>query len=151
MYNYQRENTLLSLRDGLQEFRDKTGFAEKTRLMTPVSRLFLERHDIVHIVFGLDSSFDQEAMVDYWTFFGTTASFRELLDYLKMPEGKELVADLGIWSVIMTAIKSVPNLFRVYWASRKLRKKWPWKEYQPLLDEPLCNIRDEYGVSLVRA
>jgi len=55
----------------------------------------LANHDVVHVFFGVNTSILDEAAGDYWTLFGTDLSFSGYLAYGNIPEGKQLVKDIG--------------------------------------------------------
>ncbi|MFK7806400.1 MAG: hypothetical protein AB8F74_01240, partial [Saprospiraceae bacterium] len=45
------------------------------RSMSKEGEVFLKCHDIVHVVFGCDTTICGEGVVKIWTTFGTTLSF----------------------------------------------------------------------------
>ena len=65
------------------------------------SRLLLE-HDATHVIFGMDTTLEQEAGLDTWLLFGCQYQLSYLRGYGKLPEIKAvyeaLVSELG-WSL----------------------------------------------------
>ena len=149
MYEYQAKDSTVTLLEGLYEFRNVTGIERKMQSVRPEARRLMDRHDIVHVVFGLDTSLRQEALVDIWTVFGTTARLSDIVEYLRLPEEQVILSEIGCWKITTTTLRAVPDVGRVLWASRNLKRKWPWSDYAELLDQPLKNIRKEFGVVLL--
>ena len=149
MHTYQRPDAPMTVREGLAEFRRVSGLDVKMKDFREEAKVLLDRHDLVHVVFGLDTSLRQEAMVDAWTIFGATATFDELREYLRLPETKEIITDVGVWTTIKTFVIALPDFVRVYLFSRKLKAKWPWIDHDHLLDRPLVDVRKEFGVTML--
>lgn len=40
-------------------------------------------HDATHVIFGLDTTLEEEAMLDTWVIFGTNFKFKDLFKYNK--------------------------------------------------------------------
>jgi hypothetical protein len=146
---YQHPDTRLTLREGLAQFRAANGLAAKVAAARAPARALMDRHDALHVVFGLDTSLRQEALVDLWTVFGTTARLKDMIDYLRLPEEQAILAEIGYWRVAATIVQAIPDAFRVAWAARRLIKKWPWQEQDALLDRGLDELRREFGVPLL--
>lgn len=150
LLNPDQTDTNLSLREALNQFRKGAGLDSKFAAASPDSKTLLEQHDVIHVLFGLDTSIKQEAMADYWTLFGTDARFAELRKYFDLPEQKELVAEFGWPNLIMSTIRSLPNAIRIAICSRKMKRKWSWNNYKRYLDIPVSDIRREYGIDNLR-
>lgn len=75
MARYQDPECSLTLAEALAEFRELHAETLYTREMSDDSREFFRRHDIAHVVFACDTSLLNEAMVKFWTAFGTTLGF----------------------------------------------------------------------------
>ena len=90
----------ISLRTALDQFRDQEGLTEKYANTGPESQALLDQHDVIHVLFGTDTSFLQEARTDYWTLFGSDAKWADLKKYFDLPEQKELLDELGIPKII---------------------------------------------------
>jgi hypothetical protein len=146
---YQHPDTRLTLREGLAQFRAANGLTAKVAAARAPARALMDRHDALHVVFGLDTSLRQEALVDLWTVFGTTARLNDMIEYLRLPEEQAILAEIGYWRVDATIVQAIPDAFRVAWAARRLTKKWPWQEHDALLDRGLDELRREFGVPLV--
>ncbi|MEO9468610.1 hypothetical protein [Parasphingorhabdus sp.] len=150
LLNPDQTDANLPLREALNQFRKHAGLDGKFAAAGLDSRTLLDQHDVIHVLFGLDTSFKQEAMTDYWTLFGTDARFVELRKYFDLPEQKELVAEFGWPKLIMSTILSIPNAIRIAVRSRNMKRKWVWNDYQRYLDVPVSDIRREYGIDNLR-
>ena len=139
----------LTLREGLNRFRAENGLEEELGAAIPSARALMDHHDILHVLFGLDTSLRQEALVDLWWIFGTTAQLHDVLEYLQLPEEKAILDEIGWWRVTLTALRAVPDVFRVAITSHRLKRKWPCRDYSSWLDRKLREIRDEFGVTLL--
>ncbi len=136
----------LTLDEALQSFRKENGLDEKYRDMRPEAQHHFERHDIVHVLFGLDTSIRQEAQADGWTLFGTDISRRDIRDFFDLPEEKELIDEIGWWAITKAYFRGVPDYFRIAWQSRRLRKKWRWADNSEYRSSTVGAIRREFGI-----
>ncbi|WP_432200816.1 hypothetical protein ACRAQ7_00650 [Erythrobacter sp. W53] len=136
----------LSLEEALELFRADNDLSAKYRDMRSEAQQHFERHDIVHVLFGLDTTMREEAQADAWTLLGTDVSWRDIADFAALPEEKELVGDIGWWPITKAYFRGLPDYARIAWRSRKLRKKWSWADYAPYLSLRVSLIRREFGI-----
>jgi len=139
----------LSLREALRHFRDAEGLTEKYANTGERSQTFLDRHDTIHILFGTDTSFQQEAMTDFFTIFASDAKWSDLKQYFNLPEQKELFEEIGWPRMIWGSILSLPNAVRVAFKARKMKQKWDWNGYADYLDTPVAEIRRKFGIDQI--
>ena len=104
-------------------------------------------------MFGLDTSIEQESMLDSWVFLGTKWKLKELLAYNKLPELKQLYKDLrhdpGYFKLIMAAIKLLPIKLKIRKRAKQMNKKWPFVSPDSLMNQRVCDLREEYGIKLL--
>ena len=136
----------LTLNEALAVFRREHGLDAKYRDMRAEAQLHFERHDIIHVLFGLNTSIRQEAQADGWTIFGTDIGLKDIREFFDLPEEKELFDEIGWWEIIKANVRGVPDFFRIAWRSRKLRKKWRWSDNAPYRSMPVGAIRRELGI-----
>lgn len=136
----------LSLDAALAEFRKEHGLDQKYAVMRAEAQLHFERHDIVHVLFGLDTSIRQEAQADGWTLFGTDISGRDIRDFFKLPEEQELIKDVGLLTIARGYLAAIVDYPRIAWQSRKLHKKWRWSDNRAYRDWSVSAIREEFGI-----
>lgn len=137
-----------TLRAELGRFRAEHGLSQKLAAASPRARELMDRHDVLHVLFGLDTSLRQEAMVDLWTVFGSTARWADMVEYLRLPEEQEILREIGFWRVVATALAAAPDAVRIACAARRLKRKWPWDGHRALLDRPVTELRAEFGVAV---
>lgn len=136
----------LTLDEALDAFRKEHDLDAKYRGMRAGAQMHFERHDMVHVLFGLDTSIREEAQADGWTIFGTDISLRDIGEFLKLPEEKELIEEIGWWEITKAYFRGVPDYVRIAWQSRKLRKKWRWSENAAYRTKRVAEIRQEFGI-----
>ena len=141
----------LTLEQALEAFRIQYGLADKYQAMREEAREHYERHDMVHVLFGLDTSMAHEAQADGWTLFGTDISRQHIREFFGLPEEKELVAQLGLWSIAKGYVGAIPEYFRIAWRSRRLMRKWRWSDNAAYRSKPVDVIRREFGIDRVLA
>ena len=67
MLSYQNENCDLTLREGIEEYRNYLKINNRHVLGENCSedeKLTILGHDATHVIFGLDTSLEEEAMLD---------------------------------------------------------------------------------------
>ncbi len=136
----------LTLEEALEAFRQEHGLDEKYRDMRPEAQHHYELHDMVHVLFGLDTSMRQEAQADGWTLLGTDISRRDIREFFDLPEERELIDELGWWAITKGYLRAIPDYFRIAWQSRKLRKKWRWSDNAQYRRTTVEAIRREFGI-----
>lgn len=146
MLSYRHPLTTMKLRDGLRELRAADGAI----MATPQSEFddVLTAHDAVHVVFGLDITETDEVLAHVWMLRGTTLTHAEMRDVMRDREHQSLSRDLGHFARLRMVTHAVPAIVDVLWRSRKLRKRWPWRDFALYLDVPLDQIRREFGIVL---
>ena len=73
MLSYQNEYCDITLREGIDEYRDYLKKNNRHVLGENCSedeKLTILGHDATHVIFGLDSSLEEDAMLDCWVIFG---------------------------------------------------------------------------------
>lgn len=148
LLDYQRAETQATLADGLREYYASCDGLITGRSASPAAREFFRCHDAAHVVFGCSTTLLNEAIVKVWSFFGTTAGLSLLRAY-RLPESQEIYETLRWGEIARTAIGSVAVVPAVLWRCSRLRKRWPWSEFDEQLDLPLIEIRQEFGIRLV--
>lgn len=137
----------LALEDALIAFRTEHGLEAKFQAMRSEARPQYERHDMVHVLFGLDTSMRQEAQADGWTLFGTDISRAEIGEFFALPEEAELVRELGWWSVARGYLAAIPDYLRIAVKARRLRRRWPWSNNAAYRSVRVAAIRAEFGIA----
>ena len=159
MLSYQNEYCDLTLREGINEYRDYLKKNNRYLLgenCSKAEKLNILCHDATHVIFGLDTSLEEEAMLDCWIFFGGDY-FKVTMEYFKgsldIKETNEKVSDL---------VKEVGYLKYTYLYLRVIFKKWPkiffrarkmnkWNYFFSLnlLDSKISKIRKDYNINIL--
>ena len=138
----------LTLRQGLAEYYQKNpGYdGEGEFLGTP--RETVIGHDLVHVVFDLGSSSEEELIVEVMTAFACILPLKEIKKMPKVKFATELWKTFGPWRLIRRFVLSSPRMLRAFLKAMRMKKKWPHFNYQKYLDIPLKDIREEFGIEL---
>ena len=153
MLEYQKQNCDLTLAQGLQCYYDSFPEGKEVFYDAPGSGTLLRDHDCTHVIFGLDISLDQEAILDTWVLWGSRFKWSYMLGYNRLPQIKELTKslfkELGIsgflrlyWNVIAVKRKVIYRTF-------KMKKKWPFKVPEEYLNMKIVDLRNIHGIRVL--
>ena len=134
----------LTLAEGLAEF-----CAANPGLIPaddPQIRELVRAHDACHVLFGLTTSLEDEALADTWTVFGTSVTLKQYSAYLKHEQFTALLREVGAWALLKGTLRSVPRMLRAIRRARAMPEKWPFFDYARFLDTPIAALRRRFGV-----
>lgn len=154
---YKQQNAAISLRQGIEEYHRANPNIFIKDGIDPEAQEFLDLHDRIHVVFGCDTSFREEMMADLWTMYGSDLGFLGYAKYIKNPALKMIGQDFqerGNREAMRKEIKAslLPSLVlwpKIFWRSRRMKQKWPWKDGERYLDMPLGEIRKQLGIQIL--
>ena len=153
MLPFQNQNCDLTLEQGIETYRAYLRANGKHLLVDPPGSTIVRDHDATHVIFGLDTSFEQESLLDTWTLAGTNWTWKELLAYSKLPELKELykylIKEIGIFRMLLVAFKLIPIKLKIRRYAKKMHKKWPFAFSDSLMSQRVSDLREEYGVEIL--
>ena len=69
--SFQEQGCSLTLEQGLEEHRGYLQANGKKQLSDPPGSTIIRDHDVTHVIFGLDTSLEQESLLDSWVLMGT--------------------------------------------------------------------------------
>jgi len=134
MLIYQQESCELTLKEGIEEYRKYLRANNRHVLGENCSedeKLTILGHDATHVIFGLDTSLEEESMLDCWVIFGGDV-FKIIKEYFKgsldLKETNEKVFDLA---------NEVGYLKFTYLYLRVMFQKWPKIFFQNEKDEKM--------------
>ena len=153
MLKYQQQDCDLTLSEGLECYYNSFPDSKEIIEDDVHSGNLLRDHDCTHIIFGLDISIDQEAILDTWVLWGSSFKWKYLLGYAKLPQikkiQKHLFAELGVrgflklyWNV--SGIKR-KVIFRTF----KMKKKWPFQVPDTYLNMKISDLRKIHGINIL--
>ena len=154
MLEYQKQNCDLTLAEGLQCYYDSFPKNKEIFVDAEGSETLLRDHDCTHVIFGLDISLDQEAILDTWVLWGSKFKWSYLLGYNKLPQIKELTKylfkELGVigflrlyWNVMAVKRKVIFKTF-------KMKKKWPFQVPERYLNMKISDLRKMHGIIVLK-
>jgi hypothetical protein len=149
-FRYQDPACELTLRQGLEEY-----FAGHSGLLKPGSSdtktaAFFHSHDACHVLFGLDTTLQDEGLADLWTVFGTNIGLGRYARYLRTnPAARQIVKEIGLFQTIATGLRLFLSVARIFLRSRKMKGKWPWGEEERYLDCPLVELRNKFHIEVL--
>ena len=149
MLQYQQPDAELTLAEGLGEYYASRAGLVSGRGISEQAREFFRCHDAAHVVFGCSTALLDEAAVKVWSFLGTTGGLAVWKGY-RLPESKEIYERITWQETAVTAARATATLPLVLWRCLRMRKRWPWADFNHHLRTPLREIRSEYGIRPVQ-
>jgi len=159
MLSYQKENCDLTLREGIEEYRNYLKINNRHVLGENCSedeKLTILGHDATHVIFGLDTSLEEEAMLDCWVLFGGNV-LQVIKEFYKgsldLKETNEKVYDLAkevgylkyTYLYLRVIFQKWPKIF---FRTRKM-KKWDYFFSLNLLNSKISKIREDYNINIL--
>ena len=150
---YQQQDCDLTLREGVAEYHAYLeAIGRKAMVDHAGSRLILE-HDATHVIFGMDTSLEQEAGLDTWLIFGCQYRWRYLRGYAQLPEikalYKALIKDGGWFLLTKLYWKCLGLKWRIFRRTRRMSNKWPFRFPQEWLDHSIAALRAQHGIQIL--
>ena len=159
MLSYQNKSCDLTLKEGIEEYRSYLKENNRHVLGENCSedeKLTILGHDATHVIFGLDTSLEEEAMLDCWVIFGGDV-FEVVKEFYKgsldLKETNEKVYDLAkevgylkyTYLYLRVIFQKWPKIF---FRTRKM-KKWDYFFSLNLLDSKISKIREDYNINIL--
>lgn len=145
MLAFQRQESALTLAQGLDAYFAAHPDLVRGPDLSPEAQAFFRCHDTVHVVFGCDTTLEDEAVVKLASLFGTTAGFGVLRGY-RLHESQDLYRRLRPAQVLRTTLHSIVIVPRTLWRCLRQRARWPWSGHTAHADTPLTELRRTYGI-----
>tara|TARA_B100000029_G_scaffold516414_2_gene629637 strand:- start:5507 stop:6028 length:522 start_codon:yes stop_codon:yes gene_type:complete len=151
--SFQEQDCSIAVAEGVEEYRAYLQENGKKPLVDQPGSTLIRDHDITHVIFGLDTSLEQESLLDTWVLLGCTWKFKDLYAYQKLPEIKELYSylkkEIGYIKLFLTILKLMPIKFIIRRRTKKMIKKWPFKSPDYFMSQRVCDLREEYGIKIL--
>ena len=147
---YLKQDCELTLNEGLELHYGVNSTFKENVIKVPA----FYNHDIVHVLFGLETTVENESLADTRVIFATNWGFKKYFnDYMRNPDAIKIIMkifkDIGYVRGIVLSIKSLPNLFRVIIDCKKMSKKWGVNPDDRLLNTKLSELRKEYNIKVI--
>ena len=147
----------LTLSEALDEFYEiNKGYrpmADKFNIM--------RSHDVVHVIFGADTTFLGEAVADLRSMYSSDiGAYNYVRSYL-IDSDEELKKFLKSIQSDFFSLKKIPHLLyfllysfvillpRILWDNKKMKKKLNFYFPESFMDKSLYDLRKEYNISLI--
>jgi hypothetical protein len=153
MLEYQKQDCDLTLQEGLDCYYNT--FPETTEIFVDneESGTLLRDHDCTHVIFGLDTSIEQESILDSWVVWGSKWKLKYIWGYQSLPQIKQLYKDLykefGVLGFIKIFWKLGGVKRKVIFRAFKMKKKWPFKMPDEYLSMKISDLREEHGIKVL--
>ena len=148
---YQAQDSTQTLAQGLAEYYAVNGArVAPPPSLPPESQALFRNHDVCHVIFGLDTTLQDEGMADVRTLLSCDVGWRRYARYMTSdPEAKAIFKQLGYARAAWTTLIIRPRLLRAIGQAFRMAKKWPWDAPAEHFARPLADLRREYGIRLV--
>ena len=153
MLEYQKQDCDLTLQEGLDCYYNT--FPETTEIFedNEESGTLLRDHDCTHVIFGLDTSIEQESILDSWVVWGSKWKLKYIWGYQSLPQIKQLYKDLyrefGVLGFIKIFWKLGGVKRKVMFRAFKMKKKWPFKMPEAYLSMKISDLRETHGIKIL--
>jgi hypothetical protein len=153
MLDFQYQECSLTLREGVEHYRAYLKKNGKKVLDDKEGSSTILSHDATHVIYGLDTSLEEEQMLNFWVLFGATYTWKEIMAYNGREEvsdfTKDLVKEVGVIKIAMLTIRSIIPFFQVLRNLRSKKKKWPFVFPNELMEISVTSLREEYGIKIL--
>ena len=159
MLSYQNEYCDITLRKGIDEYRDYLKKNNRHVLGENCSedeKLTILGHDATHVIFGLDTSLEEEAMLDCWVIFGGDV-FKVIKEYykgsldLKKTNEKvyDLVKEVGYLKYTYLYLRVIFQKWsKIFFRTRKM-KKWSYFFPADFLEMKISDLRKDFNIKIL--
>lgn len=156
--HYMEKASTQTLREGLEEYYAMNSHVIDPReLPSEISKILLA-HDISHVVYGCGTSMYDELKIlpliwwtsdyEFWKHLQTIQNSAVSPAIHLMYE--DLLKERGmLWlytSIIFMVLQLLPELSFLWLKTRDRRRSVPFMEFEPLLDRPLLEIRQDFDL-----
>lgn len=146
--DYQQQDSALTLAEGLEEYyAANEARVVRPRDLPPESFALFRSHDTCHVIFGLDTTLDDEALADTRTLFSCDVGFRRYAAYLAQDkQARALFRKIGYLRSMWVTVLAVPRICRAALEALRMNKRWPWVPPESFQGRTLADLRREFGI-----
>jgi hypothetical protein len=151
LLSYQRQDSPQTFAEGLEEYyAANVGKVIRPRDLPPESSDLFRSHDMCHVVFGLNTTLDDEALADMRSLFSCDVGLRRYSAYLsKDKQAKALFKELGYLKSAWVTVLAIPRICRAASEAWRVKKRWPWQPPESYLSRSLADLRSEFGIRVM--
>ena len=159
MLSYQNKSCELTLKEGIEEYRSYLRENNRHVLGENCSedeKLTILGHDATHVIFGLDTSLEEEAMLDCWVIFGgdvfevVKEFYKGSLDLKKTNEKVyDLVKEVGYFKYSYLYLRVIFRKWpKIFFRTRKM-KKWSYFFPSDFLEKKISDLRKDFNIKIL--
>ncbi|MFK8056542.1 MAG: Coq4 family protein [Saprospiraceae bacterium] len=138
-----------TLQQGLDRFQERNAKYFSDKPISEEAKRFLRSHDIAHVVFGCNTTLYGEGVVKVWTAFGTDQSFWAVTKGYRAASAFSLSREFSFQHVVKSIGRFLLAIPKTISRARQMTKPWVWSDYEPYLNKPLAEVREEFGIRVV--
>lgn len=148
---YQEQESALTLAEGLEEYyAANKGIVARPSDLPPESFGLFQSHDMCHVIFGLDTTLDDEALADARTLFSSDVGWRRYAAYFaEDKQAQALFKELGLVKGVWAMLTALPRILRALREAWRMEKRWPWIPPETYRDRSLSDLRNEFGICVI--
>jgi hypothetical protein len=148
---YQQQDSAQTLAQGLEEYYGaNVDIIARPRDLPPESLALFRSHDLCHVIFGLGTSLEDEAMADVRTLFSCDVGLRRYATYLAQDQQvQSLFKEVGYLKSAWATVLAVPRIARAALAAWHMKRRWPWIPPESFRNRTLADLRREFGINVL--
>jgi ubiquinone biosynthesis protein Coq4 len=143
----------LTLQEALdQHYAINPQFTQWDTFDAPEARNLIKAHDISHILYGCNTSYMGEYMVQTWNGAGSNLNIppTHIFKYLLNKDLKQLILPTSLFSYSISHIREFITVRSLIKKQAKLMtKKWQYFKEDQYLSTIVSEIRAEYGIHIL--
>ena len=154
MYEFQKQDSLQTLQEGLEEFYSiNPAFKELLEIDSPNTKVF-KQHDYTHVLFGMGTSMEEASLLATYVIWGMKFNWGSIIDFYRDPDYSQFIKSLigkygGYWSIFKIYMKLMPIKFKIFRLCMKMTKRWNYHTPENYLHKTLKEIREEFNIKLL--
>lgn len=156
--HYMEKSSIQTLREGLEEYYVINSHVTDPRGLASKHSKILLAHDVAHIVYGCDTSLYDELKILPLIWWTSDYTFWDHLHTIQDPAldptmhlmYEDFLKQRGaFWlytSIGLVLLQLLPELVFLWSKTRHRQRSLPFMEFEPLLDRPLLEIRQDFDL-----
>ncbi|MFI4965886.1 MAG: hypothetical protein ACHP9T_11030 [Caulobacterales bacterium] len=148
---YRRQDSGQTLAQGLEEYyAANLGRVVRPRDLSPESVALFRSHDICHVIFGLDTTLEDEAVADTRTLFSCDVGFGRYAAYLTQDrQARAIFRETGYAKSAWATVLAIPRICRAAVEAWRMKTRWPWTPPQSFQARSLADLRREFRIRVI--
>lgn len=149
--HYREQDSRQTLAEALSEYyAANEGIIARPADLPPDSAALFKSHDMCHVIFGLDTSFVDEAMADTRTMLSCDVGAAKYALYLGAdPQARKILKQVGVLAFVMGTLRAIPRICRAVVDAFRMKRKWPWEPPASFQSRTLGELRSEFGIRVI--